>query len=76
MSSPFSRSRRVIESDRFLNWPALVIAIGLFAAWASWFLLARVPLYESSATARIEATATTHRVDARLSGRVVRVNLQ
>ena len=75
MSSPFSRSLRAIDSDRSRTWwPAAVVA-GLLAAWTAWFVFARVPLYETSASARIEAAAAAHPVQARLIGRTVRVNL-
>jgi membrane fusion protein (multidrug efflux system) len=75
MSSPFARSLRALESDRSRTiWPA-VAAAGLLGAWAAWFLLARVPLYETSTLARIESAAAVHPVEARLLGRVVRVNL-
>jgi membrane fusion protein (multidrug efflux system) len=75
MSSPFSRSLRALESDRSRTlWPA-AIAAALLAAWTAWFLFARVPLYETSASARIEAAAAAHPVEARLAGRAIRVNL-
>jgi membrane fusion protein (multidrug efflux system) len=75
MSSPFSRSLRAIEADGGRTWWLLVVPAMLLAAWTAWFLLARVPLYETSTTARIEAAATAHSVQARQSGRAVRVNL-
>src|SRR5947207_15825445 len=75
MSSPFSRSLRAIESERGRGWLPVAVAASLFAAWGGWFLLARVPLYETSTVARIEATAAAHPVDTRVSGRAVRVNL-
>jgi multidrug resistance efflux pump len=75
MSSPFSRSLRALESESSRSWLPAVVAAGLIVAWSAWFLLARVPLYETSALARIEASAAAHPVDARLAGRVTRVNL-
>jgi multidrug resistance efflux pump len=42
---------------------------------AAWFLLARIPLYDTSAAARIEALEAMHPVDARKAGRAARVNL-
>src|SRR5687768_661011 len=75
MSSPFSRSLRALESDgRRTWWPAAVAAM-LLAAWTAWFGFARVPLYETSTAARIEASAAAHPVEARLVGRAARVNL-
>lgn len=75
MSSPFSRSLRALESEPSRAWLSAVVVVALVAAWAGWFLLASVPLYETSSTARIEAVAAAHPVDARMAGRAVRVNL-
>lgn len=54
MSIPFSRSMRSLNTDSFR--PSLVglfFAIVLLTAWAAWFFLARVTLYEISQTARV-----------------------
>jgi multidrug resistance efflux pump len=75
MSSPFSRSLRALESERSRGWRAASVATLLLLGWAGWLLLARVPLYETSTLARLEATAAAHPVDARMLGRVVSVNL-
>lgn len=75
MSSPFSRSLRALESERHRGWRAAAIAAALLLGWGAWFGLAQVPLYETSTTARVEATAATHPVDARMTGRAIRVNL-
>jgi len=75
MSSPFGRSVRAIESERTHGWVPVSIAASLLAMWAAWFLFSRIPVYETSTAARIEATAAAHPIDARLAGRVVRVNL-
>src|SRR5687767_13430377 len=74
MSSPFSRSLRSLESEG-RGWRAAAIAAALLLGWGAWFGLAQVPLYETSMSARVEATAATHPVDARMAGRAVRVNL-
>ena len=75
MSSPFSRSLRAIESERTQGWRPVAVALALLLAWAGWFLFAWIPLYETSAAARIEAVVAAHPVDARMPGRVIRVNL-
>src|SRR5687768_16207848 len=75
MSSPFGRSVRAIESERKRGWVPVLVAASLLAMWTAWFFFTRIPLYETSATARIEATAATHPIDARMAGRAVRVNL-
>jgi membrane fusion protein (multidrug efflux system) len=53
----------------------IAVAATFLVAWATWFLLARVPLYETSAVARIEAAGAAHPVHARIAGRTVRMNL-
>src|SRR5262245_21392622 len=75
MSSPFSRSLRALESERSSGWLPVGVAAALLLAWSSWFLLATVPLYETSSNARIEAVAAAHPVDARMAGRAVSINL-
>jgi len=75
MSSPFSRTLRALEAERARGWRPAAIAAALLLAWAGWFVLARVPLYETSRVARVEASAAAHPVDARMLGRAVYVNL-
>lgn len=75
MSSPFARSLRALDAERSRGWLPLAVAALLILAWTGWFLLARVPLYETSAVARLEAAAAAHPVDARADGRVVAVHL-
>lgn len=75
MSSPFSRSLRAVESERTRGSLPVAMAAALLAIWTGWFVLARVPLYETSAVARIESSAAAHPVDARMSGRAITVHL-
>jgi membrane fusion protein (multidrug efflux system) len=75
MSSPFARSLRVLDADRTAGWRTATVGAALHAPWAGWFLFSRVPLYETSRSARLEATAAAHPVDARMLGRVVTVRL-
>ena len=75
MASPFSRSLRALESERSRGGLLAAAAAVLLVAWAGWFLFARVPLYETSASARVEAAAAAHPVDARTSGRAVLIRL-
>jgi membrane fusion protein (multidrug efflux system) len=75
MSSPFSRSLRSLEAEGGRGWVPAVVAAALFLIWLAWFLLARVPLYETSTLARIEAADAAHPVDARADGRVIGVHL-
>jgi multidrug resistance efflux pump len=71
----FSRVARGLDAS---SRPALLTALAglvLLAAWAAWFVLARVSVYEVSKTARVEAETASHEIDAPVAGRVVRSNL-
>jgi multidrug resistance efflux pump len=48
-----------------------VVGVVLLAAWAVWFAVARVSVYELSRTARLEVETAPHDVDAPVGGRVV-----
>jgi multidrug resistance efflux pump len=75
MSSPFSRTLRALETEGRRAWIPLVVAAALLAAWTVWFVVARVALYETSTAARLEVAAAVHPIDARMTGRAVRINL-
>jgi hypothetical protein len=48
MSLPFSRSMRSLHADSYRFSLAVFIgSIGLLTAWAAWFFLARITLYET-----------------------------
>jgi membrane fusion protein (multidrug efflux system) len=49
--------------------------LALIGAWTAWFVLARVPVYESSLTARVEVDGAMRPIDAPLGGRIVVSNL-
>jgi membrane fusion protein (multidrug efflux system) len=53
---------------------ALAAVLGgvLLAAWAAWFFLARVGLYEVSRSARLEVATAPHDIDAPVAARLVR----
>jgi membrane fusion protein (multidrug efflux system) len=76
MALTFSRSLRSLEADSFRrSLLAIGVAIALLAAWAGWFTFARVPVYEISTEARVEAASAAHAIDAPVAGRVVTVNM-
>jgi len=70
----FSRFARAQDASSRI---VLSAAIGgaLLVAWALWFFLARVSLYETSRQARIEVEAAPHDVDSPVAGRLLRTNL-
>ncbi len=48
----------------------ILLVAALLGAWATWFFLAQVTLYEVSATARLEVSEAAHLVEAPVAGRV------
>ena len=71
MAMPFSRTMHSLAADRFHRslWGILLVT-ALLGAWATWFFLAQVTLYEVSATARLEVSEAAHLVEAQVAGRV------
>lgn len=53
-----------------------LLPLGLFAAWGSWFLLARLTVYEPSVQARLEVYRDVYSVDAPVEGRLVRTQME
>ncbi len=76
MAGSFGQTMRALHADRSRGgWGAIVI-IGVFAtAWIAWMLLAEVPVFQSTARARLEVLPAPSQVGAPLAGRVVRANL-
>ena len=71
MSTPFSRSTHSLAADGFrYSLLGIILAAALLSAWATWFFIARVTLYEVSAEARLEVSKAAHSVEAQVTGRV------
>ena len=76
MAIPFSRSTRSLKADSYRRSSLGLVAVMLvLAVWVAWVFLARVALYETTATARLETDNAVHPVDAPISGRVVATRL-
>jgi membrane fusion protein (multidrug efflux system) len=76
VSIVFSRSLRSIETDGYGRAAvAFAIAFGLAAAWAGWFLFARVAVVEVAETARLEVDLAAHGIEAATGGRITRSRL-
>ena len=52
-----------------------LLVAALLGSWAAWFVLARVALYEVSATARLEVDQAAYPVEAQVAGRVKATHL-
>jgi membrane fusion protein (multidrug efflux system) len=68
----FSRSARAIDASGRAALVTALVGLTLLAAWAAWFVLARVSVYELSKTARVEVETASHEIDAPVAGRVVK----
>ena len=73
MSIAFSRSMRLFDSSDFRG-PILSMAVAVIVlgAWFVWAVRARVSLYETADTARLEVEHAAYPIEAQVSGRVVR----
>jgi multidrug resistance efflux pump len=71
-SAVFSRSARAIDRSGRPALVAALVGVALLGAWVTWFVLARVSVYELSKTARVEVETASHEVDAPVAGRVVK----
>jgi len=72
MSTAFTRTMQALEAGGFRrNAAALLVGGGFLAGWAGWFWFSRLPRYEVTDTARIEADQASHLIQARVGGQVV-----
>lgn len=76
MSIAFNQSMLSLRSDGHGRTLAVLLAAALvLTVWLAWFLLARVPVYEVSDVARVEASDAAHAVEAPVDGRVIATHL-
>src|SRR5262245_52482936 len=76
MPLPFSRTIRSINAEKqHLSNLALIVVAVILSGWSLWFVMARVAIYETSDTARLEVDSSAHPIEAAVSGRVIKVNL-
>lgn len=71
MGLSFSSSMRSLGNDRFS--PSLLfifIGIVIIGAWVAWLVTARVGIYETSDSARLEVSAAAHPIAAEAGGKV------
>src|SRR5262245_38252464 len=76
MPLPFSRTIRSINAEKqHLSNLALIVVAVILSGWSLWFVMARVAIYETSDTARLEVDSSAHPIEAAVSGRVIKTNL-
>jgi len=72
LANSFSRTTRSLAHDSSRFAIAVWIMGGfLLAAWLSWFLLARITVYEVSTKARLEVNSSAHPIAAQVAGKIV-----
>src|SRR5262245_1425625 len=73
MSVVFSRSLRALSVSRSRGAPAGIMLIALvLVCWSLCVVRARISLYETTSTARLEVEYQAHPIETQISGRVVR----
>lgn len=73
----FENTTRALGADRDRRGAWLLIGVcALLAAWAAWFVLARVPVYQVAEVAALEGITAAHPVTAELEGRVTAARLE
>jgi membrane fusion protein (multidrug efflux system) len=75
MGATFSRTLRSLETDGSRRRLGALLITGLLLAWAAWFVLGRVAVYEVSDKARLEVRSAAHAVASPVGGRVVATHL-
>jgi multidrug resistance efflux pump len=75
-SVPFSKSLRSLHADhprRSATW--LILSMCIVILWCGWLAFAHISVYESSESARLEASEAIESVDAPSAGKVVAVHM-
>jgi multidrug resistance efflux pump len=75
MATPFTRTMRSLEGGHQGPWPRLVAALAILGFWGAWMTCARVTVYATSSSARLEVTGMAHHVAAHDTGRIVELQL-
>lgn len=76
MAGSFTQTTRTLDAERARGGGLASALLSVFAAgWVAWMVLARVPLYQTSARARLEVVPAPTRVETPIAGRVAAVEL-
>jgi membrane fusion protein (multidrug efflux system) len=71
MAVAFSCTLRALEAEQPGRRGRVLLLLGLPALWGTWAVLAPIPLWEVTETARLETASGTHPLTAVVGGRVV-----
>jgi multidrug resistance efflux pump len=67
---------RSLQADGFRRWTAGIgLAAALLLGWAAWFFLARVQVYEVTATARLEVAQAVRPIETSVAGRITALHM-
>jgi multidrug resistance efflux pump len=76
MPNTFSHSLRHLTGDNLhRSTLGLLIVTAFLGAWIAWSLLARVAIYETTTSARLEVDRAVYPIQSPISGRVIATNL-
>lgn len=75
MATSFRHTIRSLERGRGRPWLVAGAALLLLGGWLCWFLLADVPIYQSSLGGRIESDAEARPIEAPVAGTIVAYHL-
>jgi multidrug resistance efflux pump len=76
-SSSFARTFRSLEAESEGRSRLMLLGAAIIlGAWSAWFFGAKLSVYVTSDSARLEVVRATHPVDAPVSGRVVKLDLR
>jgi membrane fusion protein (multidrug efflux system) len=77
MPDNFSRTFRSLDAETEGRARLTMVGAALIlGAWGAWFFLAKLSVYVTSDTARLEVRRATHPIDAPVAGRVVKLNVE
>jgi membrane fusion protein (multidrug efflux system) len=77
MATPFERTLRTLNADRFrVTGIGVAVASVFVVAWLAWLFLARVTLRELSSSARIEIERRPTPVDSAADGMLVSIDVE
>jgi multidrug resistance efflux pump len=76
MATAFAQSMRALAADRG-RWSltGLILVCAFLSGWGTWFVGARVAVYEVTQTARLEVDQAVHPVATPVAGRIVATHL-
>ena len=77
MPIPFSRSLRALDADNTRRTLlSIILVVGFFFVWASWFCCARVGVYEVTGDARVETNSSPYTLESPVEGRLSGIHVE